>query len=593
VTFNSALGYDKEDLDRKEISQDGGRLVSSSGPNLCYKPVSEKPFHMRSIIAFRKKILLITAKALICLSFLFSPPVLLPQAPASQDAYSRGTELVRAGSFEAALPEFRKAAELSPNNPKVYNMLGIVLTQLGRLQEANEAYGRALSVAPNFVAARKNRAVNSFTQGDFKFAAGEFEALAQLEPKDFVPRLFLGLLAIQNADFETAHKHLLEARQLAPGNGRVLVALARSCFGLGERKVALESAREMLSKARTTDAERFELAVVLAQFEANAEAAEIFQKLWQKKPGTYDVGFNLALTQYRSGQLEAALRTVEELSLHEAPRGELLSLRGWVYNKMRRLNKARESLEMAIAQEPENADHYLDLSTVLNSEGDTEAALQVILEGLQKDTQKDRLEVQMGLLYQKAGSYKEAEKCYQESLQSNPKNRSAYLALAGLMWSTGRQNETLDLLDNAVRFLPSDALLHYMYGGLLLESERDLSPERVEKSASLLKRALVLNPPYANTHYALGKLYLKKGEEEEARSSFEKACAFAPGHVGAHYQLSIIARRQGKKEKAEQLARTVQELEKLGKSRRESVTGVVQESLQVSPGGTLVSKGKN
>jgi tetratricopeptide (TPR) repeat protein len=132
-----------------------------------------------------------------------------------------------------------------------------------------------------------------------------------------------------------------------------------------------------------------------------------------------------------------------------------------------------------------------------------------------------------------------------------------------------------------------------MYGGLLLESERDLSPERVEKSASLLKRALVLNPPYANTHYALGKLYLKKGEEEEARSSFEKACAFAPGHVGAHYQLSIIARRQGKKEKAEQLARTVQELEKLGKSRRESVTGVVQESLQVSPGGTLVSKGKN
>lgn len=515
----------------------------------------------------------------------------LPELSNAEDLYKRASELARAGDFDQALQELHKAAEQTPNNSRVHNLLGIVLTQLGRLKEANEAYSRALSLAPDFLPARKNRAVNAFTKRDFQFAAGEFEALVRLYPRDFVPHLFLGLLAMEGSDLPMARKHLLEAHQLAPDSGQVLLALTRVHFTLGERQLALETARKMQTKSRSTDAERFELGVLLAQFEAHAEATEIFQELWRKKPGSYDVGFNLALVQYRAGQLQPALDTLEQVGARVRQRGELLNLRGWIYNKMRRLDRARESLEGAIVAEPDNPDHYLDLSTVLSSQGYTQAAIQLLAQ-VSSISNGARLQVQMGLVYQKDGNYQEAEKWYRKTLQADALNRNAYLALANLLWATNRQKEALELLAKAIDLLPTDALLHYLYGGQLLESEPEARPEHLEKAAAILHKSLQLNPFYANTHYILGKLYLKKGDYASAKASLEKACAFNPRHTSAYYHLSRLALQMGEKDRAQEIARIFQELEKRERWQRDEGTlaDAVQDSLQKPEGGVLLTK---
>ena len=536
--------------------------------------------------------ILLKTLALCSLAFLFlvSPTLALTGSDAA--FYARGVELARSGKFDAALKELERAAELAPNNAKIHNMLGVVLTQLGRLNEAHKAYSRALALAPDFLPARKNRAVNSFRRGDLKFALGEFEALARLEPKDLVPHLFLGLLAIEEGGFPKAQKHLLEARQLSPGNTRVILALIKVHFALGERQRALELAGNMKNRSQLLDAERFDLGVILAQFAANAEAAEIFRELWSKNQGSYDIGFNLALTQYRGNQLESAQRTVEALGSSVKPSGELLNLRGWIYNKMRKLDEAQESIQMAISLEPDDADHYLDLSIVFINQGNIEAAIRVISEGLRRDVEKGRLLVQMGLLYEKKGGNNEAENWYRTALLSNPGNRSAYLALANLMLATGRREEALNLLVEATQFLPRDPLLHYMYGGQLLEADQETGLQQLEKAASILKKALELNPFYSNTHYMLGKLYLRKGDYPLAQSYFVKACAYKPDHTSAYYQLSLIARRQGKTEKAVELGRIVQMLkEKADKGFQESFSALVQESLGAAAK-TVVHKSK-
>ena len=97
----------------------------------------------------------------------------------------------------------------------------------------------------------------------------------------------------------------------------------------------------------------------MAQFESHAEAAEVFQELWLKERGSYNVGFNLALVYYRAGRLEAALAIVKELESRATPSAELFNLRGWIYNKMNRLDQARDSLEQALKADPGNPDHYL------------------------------------------------------------------------------------------------------------------------------------------------------------------------------------------------------------------------------------------
>ncbi len=566
-----------------------------------------------------------------------SLPSVVLAAPAQSRAgelhYTRGAELARAGSLNQALDELRKAAELAPGKVKIHNLLGIVLTQLGRLKEANQAYSRALALAPDFFPARKNRAVNAFTQGDLKFAAAEFDVLARLVPRDFVPHLFLGLLAIEGSHFENARLHLLKANTLSPNDGKVLLALTRACFSVGDRQAALELARKMRAGRPGSGGDQFELGVVLAQFGADADAAEVFREMRLKNPGSYDVGFNLALLQYRSGQLEAALLTVEELlsfdktggagpqagpplpSLKKSAQdtikhsrsgkggikegssrqkgspgegsvkahiGELMNLRGWVYVKMRRLDKARESLERAIELEPGQADHYLDLSTVLYNQGNHEGALQVISERLQKNVDKDRLQVRMGLLCEKSGNDKDAERWYRTAIQVNAANRAAYLALARLLTTASRPQEVLKLLAQAIQQLPQEASLHCRYGEQLLESsDRDPNSGKLDEVAAALKKALQLNPFYANAHYLLGKLYLRQGNDQSAESHFEKACGFDPSLVSAYHQLSVIARRQGKREKAAELAKVVQELnEREDKSYQEDFLSLMGERLR-------------
>ena len=130
---------------------------------------------------------------------------------------------------------------------------------------------------------------------------------------------------------------------------------------------------------------------------------------------------------------------------------------------MNRLDQARDSLEQALKADPGNPDHYLDLSTILSNQGETEMAIRVIAKGLQHRVEKNRLQVQMGLLYEKSGDYGEAERWYQTALKTEGTTTPAYVALARLLLATERRKEALDLLADATRSFPNDPLLEYMY----------------------------------------------------------------------------------------------------------------------------------
>jgi len=518
--------------------------------------------------------------------FMIGAVLLSPPGEASEAMYSRGMELARTGHPRDALQVLEEAARLSPANPKIHNMLGVVLTQLGRLKEADAAYGRALSLSPEFYPARKNRAVNSFTQGDLRFASGEFEELAKIEPKDFVPPLFLGLIAVEDKRFEDARSHLQEANKRSSGNFRVLMPFIRVEFILGNRASALEHARNLRTQPRMQDSERFQLGVLLAQFAADPEAAEVFQELRNRQPDSYEVAFNLALAEYRSGRLEGALRVTEEYGVRAKPSGEMLNLQGWIYGRMRRLDEAARHFRLAMEAEPLNGDHYLDLSNALQSSADIEGAIQVVVKGVERQVDPDRLQVQLGLLYQKNGEAGQAESCFQKALQKNTENRSAYLALALLLYQTNRKQESLDLLKKSISVLPDDAFLYYLYGGQLLEESEAGDPGKLQEARSALQQALKLNPLYANTHYLLGKLFAKQENLPTAQSHFEKACAFNPLHTGALWQLTLIARQQGNKERVAELTQRMQHIqEKPNQTEQENLQGVIQDSLR-GPEGT-------
>jgi len=508
----------------------------------------------------------------------------------SETHYAGGVELARKGDFTRALEEFQQAAELDPRNPKVHNILGVALSQLGRLTDANEAFNHALALSPNFYPARKNRATNAFLQRNYTFAASEFKDLARLQPKDFVSPLFLGLLAIEGSNILEAREHLLRARQLAPGDRRVLQALVRVHFMLGERQLAIKTAREVRLSSNATHPERFELGVLLAQFEANAEATDIFKDLWNEKPGSYDVGFNLALTQYRSGQPAAALRTVEELNSHGAQAPEIWNLQGWIYISIGLQDSAIASFRQALAAEPARVEHYLDLSTALMNAGDWLSAEHVISEGLEKDVDKDRLYVQMGLFYRRNRDLRQAETWYRRAIETNPSNEAAYIALAHILLNGEHDGEALALLEESLERLPASSLLNYVYGSLLLETAAPENRDQLEKARFVLEKALALNPFFANTHYRLARLFLLKSNEDKALEHFQKAISLNPKNTGALYQLSRLLARRGERERAAELRKALQ---RLHAEKDKLIQELAHQSSDRSPAVELIPKPKD
>jgi tetratricopeptide (TPR) repeat protein len=71
-----------------------------------------------------------------------------PDLQAARRHFERGLELYRADNYEAAVVEFRTAAELRPSPAFDYN-IGRCYDRLERWQEAADAYQRYIDAAPN------------------------------------------------------------------------------------------------------------------------------------------------------------------------------------------------------------------------------------------------------------------------------------------------------------------------------------------------------------------------------------------------------------------------------------------------------------
>jgi tetratricopeptide (TPR) repeat protein len=74
-----------------------------------------------------------------------------------------------------ALAQMEKAVELRPDYGEAHSNLGNVLRDLGRIDDAHAAYGRALDLIPSDAHAHVNRAVALLLAGDFAAGWEEYE----------------------------------------------------------------------------------------------------------------------------------------------------------------------------------------------------------------------------------------------------------------------------------------------------------------------------------------------------------------------------------------------------------------------------------
>lgn len=107
------------------------------------------------------------------------------------------------GDYKGALPDFRAAVRLSPNNLGFLNDLGVTEMRVGEYQKAKRRFLKALELDPNFDTAKENivELKKFVNEEEFQLGVGDFPQLHTLsEPPEIDAKEFLKLTIDDDAN---------------------------------------------------------------------------------------------------------------------------------------------------------------------------------------------------------------------------------------------------------------------------------------------------------------------------------------------------------------------------------------------------------
>lgn len=213
---------------------------------------------------------------------------------------------------------------------RVHLHRGFAFTELGKQEEAREAFSRALSLCDD---------------------KGEYYKL-------------LAILNMRHSEFSRAEGHLLEALKYNPDDEELYRNGAQIYQELGDREKVATFLKEALKRDSDDMDSAFRLGTIYLEEKCYVEAGDLLERVIAKDPSHSGALINLGVLAKRSGDLDSALRYLEE-ALQETPDSvEALSNLGHVYYHRDNLQKARQVFERLTQIDSTLVDIHLILSMV-------------------------------------------------------------------------------------------------------------------------------------------------------------------------------------------------------------------------------------
>jgi tetratricopeptide (TPR) repeat protein len=129
--------------------------------------------------------------------------------------------------FETAVAHFEEAAELEPRAPLFWFNYGYSLNQLGRQDQAIEAYTEAMRLNPVFVEAHHNVGQLRMLRMEYDMAISNFEEVLRLYPGHISANLRLATIYLEIDQPAVARRHALTVLETSPNDREALDLLAR------------------------------------------------------------------------------------------------------------------------------------------------------------------------------------------------------------------------------------------------------------------------------------------------------------------------------------------------------------------------------
>ena len=410
-------------------------------------------------------------------------------APEKANIYNNlGAAYLATNQLELALPSYRQALKLKPDNPGILQSFEAALQKL--LQTNPEAGKRELVLAARLfhfqdnlplakklyleVIKRDSRYVEAchglgvllHQQGNPIQAIECLQRAIALKPNDYHSHNNLGLVYYENYQPYEALKSYQRALELQPGY-----------------PAACENLKTAIAFLQTYYDETAQFYFQAGNLEQAAQVDFAAGNFFQDETGNREI----ACRYYQ--------RSIETHPLHAEAHRAL----GEVLLKLKQFDGAIAACQKAIELRPNDAIAYKTLGNAFLAAQNSEAALQA----------------------------------YQQALTHQPNFAEVYSNIGGVYFLQGNLEKAIAMYRQALSLDRTKPEIYWNVGKVF-ERQGNL-----KDNIACWQKALELNPTYAGAlgRYQLGCKFLATGQQNEAAAQFEKAIEMQPDYVDAHWDL--------------------------------------------------------
>lgn len=168
-----------------------------------------------------------------CVSTTSGPPKSDPNDSDAADLnYELGARYYRNGEYDLSRDRLLLALELDPDNAIAWSTLGLTYEALGNLRLAEDAYSKAVRVAPRDFQIQDNYAVFLCRNGRQDEARKYFDKAIKAPTNDYAERTLTnaGVCMMQKPDYASAEEYLRGALERRPNHAEALLQMSVLSF---------------------------------------------------------------------------------------------------------------------------------------------------------------------------------------------------------------------------------------------------------------------------------------------------------------------------------------------------------------------------
>ncbi len=307
-----------------------------------------------------------------------------------------GIVLAQQQKYEEALIWLERAVQEDPKQPALQNSLANLYKNLGNLDLAKKHYEKALQLKPDYATAQHNLANIYYQQSEYKQAAEHYRLAIQSQP-----------------NYADAHYHL----------GNTLTQLNESDHAIEEYRVAIDLDPKHAASYR-------HLGQLLLQKNQFNSAIEQLEKSLALEPNA-DAEHNLATAFLKTDKIEAAITHFEktlELDSKHVPALENLAT---LYLTKHELEVALQYYLQAAMIEP-SAETFYNIGVIFMHQDRHKDAITYFLQALKLNPNYLDAHLNLAATYLKQENYTAAVQHYQAALQLKPGDQEILYLLNAL-----------------------------------------------------------------------------------------------------------------------------------------------------------------